>query len=162
MISLLMMTTFPDFPNLEPAEKLTLSNPENLDIPVHINLLNALLHSIEQYEKIQFSRVELVYLDEEGIAEINKKFLDKDYITDTISFRYDEEDDQAIEGTLYECAPRIRDQSDEFGTCVTTEFYRVFVHGLLHLAGYNDQTNSKKIAMTELENKYLTLHNIQL
>ncbi len=65
-----------------------------------------------------------------------------------------------IEGTLYECAPRIMSQSKEFKTDNTTEFYRIFIHGLLHLAGYDDQTLEQKETMNQLEDQYLqTIHS---
>jgi len=81
-------------------------------------------------------------------------------VTDIISFRLDDENDdnnsdQSIEGTLYCCAPRIAEQSAEFDADTKTEFLRVIVHGLLHLTGYDDQTESDKEKMTSLENHYL-------
>ena len=36
------------------------------------------------------------------------------------------------------------------------EFDKAWVHGLLHLIGYNDDTKQKKENMTLLENKYIS------
>lgn len=149
------MKTFPDLPSAVPEDPLIVLNPEGFDIPVQNNLLIQLFKTIQKRENIKFKKVEVVYVDEPEIVRINKQFLGKDYVTDTISFRYDEDDDQAIEGTLYECAPRIINQSKEFETEPTTEFYRIFVHGLLHLTGYDDQTLEQKETMNQLEDQYL-------
>jgi len=123
-------------------------------VPVQEQELLKLLEITEQNESVRFKEIELVYVDEDEIVRINHEFLDRDYITDIITFRYDE-DDQAIEGTLYCCAPRIAEQSTEFKDDPKTEFLRVFVHGLIHLAGHNDQTPSEKKKMTDLEDQYL-------
>ena len=36
------------------------------------------------------------------------------------------------------------------------EFYRVMIHGVLHLIGYNDKSDSEKIKMSKKENIYLS------
>ena len=123
-------------------------------MPVQEQELLKLIDIAEQSESVRFKEIELVYVDEDEIVRINHEFLDRDYITDIITFRYDD-NDQAIEGTLYCCAPRIAEQSAEFEDDLNTEFLRVFVHGLIHLAGHNDQTPDDKKQMTDLEDQYL-------
>ena len=151
----MMMKTFPEFPDPSDHEKLILTNTSEDPIPVNKKTLKWLMAEIETAESIQFYTVELVYVDEDEIIEINSEYLQRGYITDIISFRYDENNKDAIEGTLYCCAPRIREQSIEFNTPPAEEFYRIYIHGLLHLAGYNDQTKSDKESMTNLENIFL-------
>ncbi|MEX0770410.1 MAG: rRNA maturation RNase YbeY [Balneolaceae bacterium] len=131
-------------------------NPSYFDLPIDESTLLNILAQIEQGEKAAFSLLEVVYVDEDEIIRINQKYLDRDFITDIISFRYDEgEANQSIEGTLYCCAPRIAEQASEFGASRAEEFYRVFIHGLLHLIGYDDQSNVEKEQMTLLEDQYL-------
>ncbi len=99
----------------------------------------------------------MVYVDEEEINRLNKEHLDRDYVTDIITFRYDDSDNSAIEGTMFCCAPRIMEQADELGEPVEREFRRIYIHGLLHLAGYDDESNDQKKLMTAKENAYLKL-----
>lgn len=148
------MTNFPDIPS-EPNKKLILNNESGESVPVEEKELLKLIKITEKNEAVQFKEIELVYVDENEIVRINLEFLDRDYITDIITFRYDEDDDQAIEGTLYCCAPRIAEQSAEFDDNMKTEFLRVFVHGLIHLAGHDDQTPKEKQLMRDLEDQYL-------
>lgn len=148
-----MMTNFPDIPT-EPENKLIINNESGESVPVEEQELLKLIEITEKNENVRFKEIELVYVDEDEIVRINHEFLDRDYITDIITFRYDE-DDQAIEGTLYCCAPRISEQSVEFNDDPKTEFLRVFVHGLIHLAGHDDQTPKEKEQMTDLEDQYL-------
>lgn len=119
------------------------------------------LELISEQEKVGFSMVELVYVSEEEIIRINREHLQRDYITDIITFRYDEDeelgviDNSAIEGTLFCCAPRIIEQGQEYQESPEREFQRILIHGLLHLTGYEDQTEEQKDEMTRLENFYL-------
>ena len=107
-------------------------------------------------ESVSFEFVEIVFIDEAEIININKEFLSRNYLTDIISFRYDEDQtNQAIEGTLYCCAPRIREQAKEFKQTEKKEFLRIIIHGLLHLCGYEDDSEDKKKEMTLLEDYFL-------
>lgn len=151
----LMMKIFPDITEQDNYRKFTLNNISGEEIPVQEDVIQDLIRIIEARENVTFIYLELVYVDEDEIVRINKEHLNRDYITDIISFRYDESNNNAIEGTLFCCAQRIDEQSHEFATDPTTEFYRIIIHGLLHLAGYDDQTKKGKTEMTQLENETL-------
>ena len=133
------MTTFPDFSDLPDETVLSVNNPSRFEIPVNQATLEVILHLIEADEQVTFQLVELVYVDEEDIIEINKKYLERDYVTDIISFNYDDQNrptdssKKRIEGTLYCCAPRIAEQSIEMDSDTELEDYRIFIHVLLHL-----------------------------
>ena len=147
---------FPDPESSKSLPKLAVYNPSGHPLPFQSEFIPKLLHSIEAGENATFLSVEIVFTDEDEIVRINTEYLERDYVTDIISFRYDEdESNSAIEGTLYCCAPRIEEQSKEQNTDSEEEFLRVVAHGLLHLTGYNDQTESDKKKMTGLEDKYL-------
>lgn len=142
-----------------PSPILEIFNESEVHLPFTQSDAEALLALIAYGEEAEFEMVELAYVDEEEIVRVNSEHLDRDYITDIISFRYDDGQEKelktGIEGTLYCCAPRIQEQADEFDQPVKTEFLRIFTHGLLHLIGYEDGTVAEKTIMTELENKYL-------
>ncbi len=144
---------------MEPEHSpLQIFNTSGLDLPFKNDEAAFLLDVVSKDQNCLYSFVELVFVDEPEIIRINKEFLDRDYVTDIISFRYDEdESNQEIEGTLYCCAQRIAEQSKEFADSERQEFLRVFVHGLIHLIGYDDQTPEEKSEMTRLENKYLSV-----
>lgn len=151
-----MKMMFPDPDSSDKLPELAVYNPSGHSLPFRSELIPKLLHFIESGENAAFSSLEIVFVDEDEIVRINTEYLERDYVTDIISFRYDEdESNSAIEGTLYCCAPRIEEQSREHKTKSEEEFLRVVAHGLLHLTGYNDQTEPDKKKMTELEDKYL-------
>jgi len=133
-------------------------NQTEISLPVDQSAFQDLLRAQAEKEGHSFNFVEVVYVDEQEIVRINQEHLDRDYVTDIITFRYDDaEDDGGIEGTLFCCAPRIIEQAKEFGESTEREFMRIYIHGLLHLLGYEDQSSSAKEQMTAKENTYLKL-----
>jgi rRNA maturation RNase YbeY len=152
------MTKFPDPESTELHSNLEIFNPSGHDLPFQESSIASILKHIEEKESVQFHSVELVFTDETGIIDINSEYLNREYVTDIISFRLDDDSsNQSIEGTLYCCAPRIAEQSEEFDSTPKTEFLRIIVHGLLHLVGYNDQSDTDKEKMTSLEDHYLQI-----
>lgn len=153
-----MTISNPDPGSLSPGSSspgFEIFNPSEEHLPFENGEVSAIFRAIEQNEEITFQSVEIVFTDEDGIITINKTYLQREYVTDIISFRYDEQQNDQIEGTLYCCAPRIYEQSKEFDTDPGNEFLRIIIHGLLHLAGYDDQSPAEKQQMTQLEDYYL-------
>lgn len=153
------MTRYPDFPSISeaPEEILTIFNLSGMKIPLRMSDFKALLHLVEQSQKISFSEIELVYVDADQIIDLNREHLNRDYVTDIITFGYNEPQDEGIEGTLYCCAQRIAEQSKELNVETETEFSRVFVHGLLHLAGLNDTSEQEEAEMRSQEDLILQM-----
>lgn len=160
------------------SSPLQLFNMSGISVPLSRQNYETLIRIVEKNEKIRFSLLELVYVDEQEIIRINKEYLNRSYITDIISFSYDNnlsstdnplqdtneidkvspsKSETSLEGTLYCCAQRIIEQSVELNTDQMEEFSRVFIHGLLHLAGYDDQSPEEKRQMTSLEDTCLSL-----
>lgn len=136
-----------------------LFNESNYALPFSEAEVAFLFEIISDQQECGFEFVELVFVDENEIVNINKKHLERDYITDIISFRYDDDPttNNAIEGTLFCCAPRIAEQALQFDATVYHEFLRVIIHGLIHLIGYDDQTEEEKKEMTRLEDHFLSM-----
>lgn len=144
---------FPDHP-------LEIFNTSGLELPFSDSDAAFLLDKISEEQNVAFSFVEVVFVDESEILRVNNEHLQHNYVTDIITFRYDDDETKLeIEGTLYCCAPRIIEQASEFKQLPKIEFLRIIVHGLLHLCGYEDDSTSKKEEMTSLENHFLSYLN---
>lgn len=159
MIFHLMMKIFPEIPGKGEFRTLSINNISGMEVPLSDKDLHQIIQAIESEHNGSFREVEVVFVDEDEIVRINSKHLNRDYVTDIISFNYNESDQHFIEGTLFCCAQRIAEQSKEFRTDLLSEFRRVVIHGLIHLMGYDDQTSEDKENMTLLENKFLSLIN---
>jgi rRNA maturation RNase YbeY len=143
-----------------PYDFVQLFNTTEISLPITQRQLQEVASIITKHHHVGFEMVEIVYVDDDGIVDINKTYLDKDYVTDIITFRLDEGDDNAIEGTLYCCAPRIIEQANEMDQNLETEFIRVAVHGILHLIGMDDSTEDLKKQMTKAEDEIITIWKI--
>jgi rRNA maturation RNase YbeY len=136
---------------------LHLFNETQVDLPVNKKTLHLISSAIEKEENCTFHLIEVVFVDEAEIIRINKEHLQRNYVTDIISFRYDDApDNNAIEGTLYCCAPRIIEQAKEHNENLKREFKRIVIHGMLHLVGYDDQSPESKSEMRKKEDFFLS------
>ena len=133
-------------------------NESGQSIPIEEPVFTNIALTFQQEENCTFNFVEVVYVDEEEIIRLNQEHLDRDYVTDIITFRYDNSaDNSEIEGTMFCCAPRIIEQAEELDEPLEREFRRIYIHGLLHLAAYDDKNEDQKERMIAKENVYLDL-----
>lgn len=105
--------------------------------------------------------VEVNIVDEESIQSINRDYRGKDKVTDVISFAFEDTLDPTkvatsaaphILGTILICAQRAIEQALEYNHSEEREFKFLFVHGLLHLLGYDHQNEAEEQEMFNLQN----------
>lgn len=99
--------------------------------------------------------IEYIFCDDEYLLEINRKFLQHDYYTDTITFNYVK--GKTISGDIFVSLPRIFENAQNLITSTDKELHRVLAHGILHLIGYNDKTEEEIKEMRAKEDYYLEL-----
>jgi rRNA maturation RNase YbeY len=100
---------------------------------------------------------ELVYVfcNDDYLIEKNIQFLRHDTLTDVITFDYCNEG--IISGDILISTERVKENALKYEVDFLTELHRVMVHGLLHLLGYKDKSESDTALMREKENYYLKL-----
>ena len=106
-------------------------------------------------EKKEIGEINIIFVTDGELLKLNKEFLNRDYLTDVISFDYSS--DQETSGDIYISLERVRDNSLIYKTSEEKELLRVMVHGVLHLAGYKDATPDEKEIMKSKEDYYLDL-----
>lgn len=114
-----------------------------------------LIHVIEDERKV-LQDLNFVFTSDNYLLNINLKYLKHNDYTDIITFDYSDIVDE-IEGEIYISIDRIKENSKRFNESFINELHRVMVHGVLHLAGYNDQSDREKQEMRNYENHYLAL-----
>ena len=84
---------------------------------------------------------------------MNDAFRDKDHPTNVLSFSADPDlpVDVAPLGDLAICWPVVEQEADEQGKVQLDHFTHLFVHGLLHLLGYDHETDAEAELMEGLE-----------
>lgn len=96
-----------------------------------------------------------MFVDDEKILEVNREYLGHDYYTDVITFDYDE--DNVVSGDIVISLDTVRSNAELFGKSYDEEFYRVLIHGILHLCGINDKGSGEREVMEAAENKALAM-----
>ena len=85
---------------------------------------------------------------------MNREYLQHDYFTDIITFNQSDSP-QRMEGDIFISIDRIRENAKLYSVSLMHELHRVIIHGVLHLAGYTDDTSEKRQEMREKESFYL-------
>ncbi|MEQ8323690.1 MAG: rRNA maturation RNase YbeY [Vicingaceae bacterium] len=115
------------------------------------------LLSIINAEGRKLGDINFIFLSDEGLLEINKRHLNRDYFTDTITFSTGI--GRRVSGESYISLDRIKENAAHAGVNVRDELHRVLVHSLLHLMGYKDVEPEESKKMTSREDFYLNLRN---
>jgi probable rRNA maturation factor len=106
-------------------------------------------------EKKTLSDISVILCSDDYLLEMNRQYLDHDYYTDIITFDYSEED--LVSGDLFISIDRVTENANERSIAFDDELHRVCVHGLLHLIGYKDKSESEEALMRAKEDEMLKL-----
>lgn len=105
--------------------------------------------------QVKIGNIQYIFVTKERILEINRQFLKHDYFTDIITFDYREED--VLSGDIFLSVDTIRENARIYQEDSQKEFLRVIIHGILHLIGFNDHTETEQAVMRQEEEKALLL-----
>ena len=118
------------------------------------------------------AEVEVNFVTEEEIRELNARTRDTARVTDVLSypmldeirpftrenypFDVDPENGRVPLGSIVICREVAARQAEEYGHSRDREETYLFVHGLLHLLGYDHMTEEDKSVMREAEERILS------
>lgn len=132
-----------------------------------IRVLEKVLQIAAEAEGLTDGEVTLTFVDDEEIHQLNREYRNIDRPTDVLSFAMQEETDEELEiiyevedenenipfegmlGDIIISAERAKLQSEEYGHSLERELGFLFVHGFLHLIGYDHQDEASEAVMTE-------------
>lgn len=147
---------------------------EELDIsePL-IALLENLLQKAGELEGVDDGEIDLTFVDNERIHELNRDFRGIDRPTDVLSFAMNEAGDDELEiiyeleegeeaedipnvlGDIIISVTKAREQALEYGHSLERELGFLFVHGFLHLLGYDHQDEASEAEMMSKQENVL-------
>jgi probable rRNA maturation factor len=119
---------------------------------------NLIIEVIRSENKIP-DDLNFIFTGDKDMMELNKEFLNSDYLTDVITFNYNEK--SKIRGEIYMNVDAVRRNSIKYKVNLENEIIRVMIHGVLHLSGYDDRTEEEKERMRKVENQWLEKNNSQ-
>ncbi len=95
----------------------------------------------------------IVFVSNQEIKELNQQFRDKNSATDILSFpsEADEFDERDYLGDIVISVEQAEKQAEENGLRLNVEIKQLILHGILHLCGYDHETDDGEMNTLELQ-----------
>ncbi|MFR9648894.1 MAG: rRNA maturation RNase YbeY [Rikenellaceae bacterium] len=120
-------------------------------------LISAWLKAVALSLGYRVGDVNVIFTSSEKLLEVNRQFLQHDYLTDIITFDESDLDEGFISGELYIDTQTVNDNAALFSRPAIEELHRVVVHGVIHLCGQGDKSEVEATEMREKEQAALAL-----
>ena len=110
--------------------------------------------------------ISISLVNDETIHQINNDYRHIDRVTDVISFAFNDGENReslyhsgsmVVLGDIYICIDQAKRQAEEYGHSLDREMRFLFVHGLLHLLGYDHMKKEDEEIMFPLQEEILAL-----
>ena len=112
------------------------------DLKVPIDLCETIAQSLSERD------IDLLITDDIQIQKINAEYRQIDKATDVLSFPF-EDSPMAPLGSIVISADHVKKVASELHHCNEEEFCLLFIHGLLHLMGYDHETDNGEMRRKE-------------
>ena len=97
------------------------------------------------------------FCSDEALLDINQRRMGHDFYTDIVTFPLAESGD-AVSSEFCISLDRVAENCVNFGRSFESELLRVVIHGVLHLVGFDDLTDSDRAKMREKEEECLQMY----
>lgn len=121
-------------------------------------------HAIQKLHRDNRFSLEVNFVDEKTIHEINRQYRKIDRPTDVISFAFLDEVENEIKiqgdvmlmlGEIFISVDQAKQQAKEYQHSLHRELCFLFVHGFLHLLGYDHQKEDEEKVMFQIQEEIL-------
>lgn len=127
--------------------------PDRSDLEQFTTILSELAGWIVEELGLEVAWADIILTDDQTLRKMHKNYLNDNTLTDVMTFNLS--DTAAIEAEIYISADRVSQQASRFKTTMRNELMRMVIHAFLHLAGYDDKTESKRKLMKTREEHFL-------
>jgi probable rRNA maturation factor len=135
--------------------RISIASPQEV-VPVDRALIKNSARTVLEGEGIAEVEISLAFVDNPTIHQLNKRYLQHDEPTDVLSFPLSEPNAKKLMGELVIGAEVANAEAVAHGHDVQAELALYVIHGLLHLCGYNDETDAGAAEMRQRERHYLS------
>ncbi len=123
--------------------------------------IHKLVTNLRKELNFSISSLPINFISSGEITIINKKYLNHNYSTDIITFNYSGSMDN-LDGEIFICYEDAKNNSRKFKNSLPEEIFRLVIHGILHLLGYNDIKAKEYKIMKRQENQLLNKNKFLL
>ena len=119
-------------------------------------IISEICNTIEIWEKTPLMwTLNIVFVKNSEIQELNKNYRNKDSITDVLSFHYFDDftqlDQEEIIGEIILTEEKIIVQWKEYKLGSELECYKLIIHSIFHIIGYDHENDSDYLIMKQKE-----------
>lgn len=126
------------------------------DLPAKMKVKKWITETIKSQGK-KPGDISYLFCDDSYLIEVNREYLNHDTFTDIITFDYVE--DNIISGDILISVERVEENAKIFNTTFDQELHRVIIHGIHHLLGQHDKSESDALEMRRKEEASLAVWN---
>jgi rRNA maturation RNase YbeY len=120
------------------------------DIDFHKDHIIQLINLSLKATKYNQVKINLIFCDNDKLNSFKRKYFDDDVLTDIVTFPIKNDND--LEAEIYISVEMARLNADKFNVSLNNELSRLIIHGVLHLIGFDDNTEDvKKIMFSKQE-----------
>jgi rRNA maturation RNase YbeY len=127
---------------------------EELNLKIEEKKVSDWISSSIETLGFNLGNISLIFCNDEYLKKINIQYLNHDYFTDIITFDYSKK--SSVSGDLFISIDRVKENAKDNNVDFMNELYRVIIHGVLHLCGYNDKTEGEKKMIRKKENEFIS------
>lgn len=117
-------------------------------------LLQCARHAAREVHR-PIADISIIIIEDREMSRLHRTFMNIRGTTDVLSFDLAESPRRSVEGEIYICIDQARRQAAFYRVPLYLETARLAVHGVLHLAGYRDDTPAQRERMHRLEDRTL-------
>ena len=102
-----------------------------------------------KHQNIDDASISVTLLNDARIRQMNKRYLEHDYITDVIAFPLYERGERPV-GDVYIGYDQAERQASDADVDMTDEAARLAIHGTLHVLGYDHPEDGEQRTKSEM------------
>ena len=114
-------------------------------------LIKSLIENLVLKNNIIDAKISIILSNKILLNKLKKDYFNLNHFTDVIAFNLEEEG-ESLDGEIYISIDDILENSKQYKVTFNNEFKRIIIHGVLHLLGFEDDSEIEKTQMTKLEN----------
>lgn len=116
-----------------------------IKVPIPCSKISTAVLKASRLLRLKKKEVSIVFVGSQRMQSLNRIYLGHDYVTDVITFDLDQEAEIII------CPAVAKKNAALYSQKFTSELLLYIIHGLLHLAGYDDHSEGdiKRIRIRE-------------
>ena len=103
--------------------------------------------------------INYIFCSDEDLLGLHREYLAKEDLTDIITFDY--VSGNKVSGDIFISTERVEENADIFKVSAEEEMLRVMSHGLLHLMGFKDKSESDVERMREKEDEKIKMFHVE-